>query len=210
MLTDELIRRPKMYIIPPKNHKGLEDQAWIQDFLEPKDIERLNKMCARTANNATVTTEADTAQINSEVRSTSIKWVERTKDNADLWEKITNAIVGMNDKFFKFDITGIYESMQLGTYSEEIKGFYDFHMDATLKSCSSPAPRKLSMAMLLNDPSEFEGGDLVVMNNHKEFVLEQQKGRAWFMPSWTLHKVTPVTKGVRKSLVVWAGGPPFK
>jgi septal ring factor EnvC (AmiA/AmiB activator) len=40
--------------------------------------------------------------------------------------------------------------------------------------------------------------------------LEQKKGRAWFFPSWVLHQVTPITRGVRKSAVLWAGGPAFK
>ena len=67
------------------------------------------------------------------------------------------------------------------------------------------------MALLLNDPSEFEGGKFKIKtNSDSEQELELKKGRAWFFPSWTLHKVTPVTKGVRKSLVVWVGGPSFK
>ena len=67
------------------------------------------------------------------------------------------------------------------------------------------------MALLLNDVTEFEGGFFQVKNeNDKIKTLEMKKGRAWFFPSYTLHRVTPVTKGIRKSLVIWVGGPPFK
>jgi PKHD-type hydroxylase len=72
-------------------------------------------------------------------------------------------------------------------------------------------PRKLSMSLLLSDPSEFEGGEFEVKTDSDIPInLEQKRGRAWFFPSWALHRVTPVTKGVRKSLVLWVGGPPFK
>jgi PKHD-type hydroxylase len=65
--------------------------------------------------------------------------------------------------------------------------------------------------MLLSDPSEFEGGELQVKPYSDEVqTLEIKKGRAWFFPSYMLHKVTPVTKGTRRSLVLWVGGPAFK
>jgi PKHD-type hydroxylase len=67
------------------------------------------------------------------------------------------------------------------------------------------------MSLLLSDPSEFEGGELQVKTDSDEAItLEATQGRAWFFPSWALHRVTPVTKGVRRSLVIWVGGPPFK
>ena len=73
------------------------------------------------------------------------------------------------------------------------------------------APRKLSLSMLLSDPSEFEGGEFQVKTDDDNVKqLETVKGRAWFFPSYTLHRVAPVTKGVRRSLVLWVGGPPFR
>jgi PKHD-type hydroxylase len=67
------------------------------------------------------------------------------------------------------------------------------------------------MALLLNNPEDFEGGEFQVKaDSDVSKNLELKKGRAWFFPSWVLHRVAPVTKGVRKSLVVWAGGPSFK
>ena len=73
------------------------------------------------------------------------------------------------------------------------------------------APRKLSMVLMLSDTSEFEGGELLLKSDSDEHKsLSMAKGRAWFFPSYMLHKVTPVTKGVRKTLVLWVGGPEFK
>ena len=67
------------------------------------------------------------------------------------------------------------------------------------------------MVLSLSEPSEFEGGLLQVkIDNDEPKTLELKKGRAWFFPSYVLHRVTPVTKGIRKSVVIWVGGPAFK
>jgi PKHD-type hydroxylase len=97
--------------------------------------------------------------------------------------------------------------MQLGVYTEHDQGHYDWHIDSGLET--NTVPRKLSMALLLSDPSEFEGGELQIMRAGVPESVEQKRGRAWFFPSYLMHRVTPVTKGIRRSLVMWVGGPAF-
>ncbi len=63
------------------------------------------------------------------------------------------------------------------------------------------------MTLLLNDPSEFEGGDLEIAN---ETLSPMKQGHATIFASFLQHRVTPITKGVRKSLVMWFGGTPFR
>ena len=63
----------------------------------------------------------------------------------------------------------------------------------------------------ISDPSEFEGGDLLFSEVHKgKAPIKLKRGHAVFFASFLRHKVDTVTKGNRKSLVVWFGGPPFK
>ena len=64
------------------------------------------------------------------------------------------------------------------------------------------------MTLLLNDPSEFEGGDLELLHPGRYKKLEQ--GQAICFASFINHRVNPVKRGVRQSLVVWFGGTPFK
>ena len=64
------------------------------------------------------------------------------------------------------------------------------------------------MTLLLSDPSTFEGGELEFMSDGKPAKLKQ--GQAILFASWLQHRVKPVTKGERKSLVMWFGGPSFK
>ena len=70
--------------------------------------------------------------------------------------------------------------------------------------------RKLGMTLQLTDPSEYEGGNLII--NHTEYFdnFAANKGDLIIFPSWCLHKVTPLTQGVRKAVVAWAVGPDFK
>jgi PKHD-type hydroxylase len=74
-------------------------------------------------------------------------------------------------------------------------------------------PRKLSLTLLLNDDNDdFEGGEFQINNGKQEtpITVDMFKGRAVLFPSFMIHRVKPVTKGVRKSLVVWVLGPKFR
>ena len=84
--------------------------------------------------------------------------------------------------------------------------------------------RKLSMTISLSDPSEYEGGNLEFdfrnyskpddekgrLSARKECTEIRPKGSIIVFPSYVYHRVTPVTKGTRYSLVCWSIGKPFK
>ena len=117
---------------------------------------------------------------------------------------------------WNYDISGI-ESYQIGRYTAKDSGHYDWHQDGLggwgniynkpLNNHLHNKTRKLSMSLILNDPSEYEGGQLEIWGNK---VGVYKKGSIIFFPSWMLHRVTPVTKGTRYSLVMWFLGAPFK
>ena len=81
-------------------------------------------------------------------------------------------------------------------------------MDNDVLGKHQPPVRKISMTLLLSPKHEFEGGELEFMSKGKRAELKQ--GQAIFFASWLMHRVKPVTKGERKSLVMWFGGPPLK
>jgi len=68
--------------------------------------------------------------------------------------------------------------------------------------------RKISMTCLLSHESEFEGGGLELMSDGK--IARPKQGQAIFFASYIRHRVVPIISGVRKSLVMWFGGPSFK
>jgi hypothetical protein len=83
-------------------------------------------------------------------------------------------------------------------------GKYAKHIDGSINS-----NRKLSFSVLLSDPSEFEGGDLLIYESSTPHIVPKSKGQITFFPSNFIHEVTPVTKGVRRSMVSWIHGPHF-
>ncbi len=77
--------------------------------------------------------------------------------------------------------------------------------------------RKISLTINLNKPGEYEGGNLkfdfgphAERERYYECVEMRPQGSIILFPSWLEHQVTPITKGVRKSLVLWCLGRPFK
>ena len=141
-------------------------------------------------------------------RVTTISWIPFDK-LPQMYKVIENQLSIVNLNHFYFDGVTLTEPAQFTVYPK--KGFYDWHMDLNAFGQTGDNPiRKISMTLLLSDPSEFTGGDLLFseMGDNKPLPLKQ--GQAIFFASFLRHKVAPVKKGVRKSLVMWFGGPPFK
>lgn len=99
------------------------------------------------------------------------------------------------------------EPTQIGRYKSSDRGHYDWHIDAA--SPKDGIQRKLSISILLSDPSEFEGGELQFKEIEDQKILTKQ-GSIVVFPSFIEHRVTPVTKGDRYSAVTWASGPSFR
>ena len=111
------------------------------------------------------------------------------------------------------------ESMQITRYRKG--GFYEFHTDGNgdhLSTYNEPTNafmhghvRKLSMSVILND--NFEGGAFEFASYSKEECaitpIEVEAGSVIVFPSSMEHRVAPITKGTRYSLVCWFVGPPF-
>jgi PKHD-type hydroxylase len=195
--------------IPPRDVPGKDFVAFWEDFLTDNDINRILAEPEWILSvNATIM-DNDTGTLDKNIRRSKISWLNLKNSNADIWQKITWAVSEVNRQYFQFELSGCYEPFQLGCYTAEEKDHYKWHTD--MAPGANGVPRKLSMSLLLSDPSEFQGGDLEVMTGSDNIQkLELKKGRAWFFPSWVLHRVTPVTNGTRRSLVCWVGGPPFR
>ena len=66
--------------------------------------------------------------------------------------------------------------------------------------------RKLSCVLQLSDADDYEGGELQLNNGGGAVSIGKKKNRIVFFSSFVLHRVTPVTKGTRISLVTWLSG----
>ena len=138
-------------------------------------------------------------------RTSHISWIP-FKKMPEMYRDIEKVMKATNGNHFGFDGMTLTEYAQYTEYPEG--GFYDWHVDNDVNMAHEPPVRKISMTCLLSHESEFEGGDLELMTEGKIAKLKQ--GQAIFFASFIRHRVAPVTKGVRKSLVMWFGGSPFK
>ena len=66
------------------------------------------------------------------------------------------------------------------------------------------------MTIQLSDADAYEGGDLQFMINNKIVNAPREKGTIIIFPSFVMHRVTPITKGTRQSIVGWVSGPPYR
>ena len=143
--------------------------------------------------------------LDTKTRTSHISWIP-FKKMADMYKDIEQIMKTTNGNHFGFDGMQITEMAQYTEYSEG--GFYEWHVDNDVNCAHEPPVRKISMTCLLSPENEFEGGDLELMREGKIAKLKQ--GHAIFFASFIRHRVKPVTRGRRQSLVMWFGGTPFK
>ena len=140
-----------------------------------------------------------------EIRDSNISFIYPNDMTSWIFARLAMAIDHVNGRYFGFDLTGMNQGLQFTEYTAPGE-HYDWHIDRGIGSGS----RKLSMAMQLTDPESYEGGELELWFGGKPVEMTRARGRAFFFPSYTMHRVKPVTKGVRHSLVCWISGPKFK
>jgi len=143
--------------------------------------------------------------IDTKTRTSHISWIP-FKKMKEMYKDIEKIMKATNSNHFGFDGMQITEMAQYTEYPEG--GFYEWHVDNDVNFQHEPPVRKISMTCLLSPENEFEGGDLELVKEGQRASLKQ--GHAIFFASFIRHRVSPVIRGNRKSLVMWFGGTPFK
>ena len=169
--------------------------------------------------------------LNKEKRNSQNAWIPTSHWVGGLiWHYIERA----NRENFLYDLRCIDgESMQYTRYGEG--QFYGWHNDAGLATQYKPESigarsnsdsevatkdfisttveqvRKLSFAMQLSDPDDYEGGNVQLLDEAgNSYICPRQRGTIILFDSRTQHRVLKVTKGIRKSIVGWTVGPRWK
>lgn len=154
---------------------------------------------------AVINTKSGSYKNDLKIRNSEISWLYPNKDMEWAYRRLTDTIMALNDRFFKFDIYGATEAFQFTKYTAP-SGHYGKHVDSGL---NIPV-RKLSFTLQLSNPDDYEGGDLCLYTSDEVTKMNREQGFVAVFPSYVLHEVTPVTKGTRYSLVSWITGRPFK
>jgi PKHD-type hydroxylase len=98
------------------------------------------------------------------------------------------------------------EAIQFAKYGPE--QHYNWHVD-NFPLCGRDTDRKVTVVCLLNDPTEFAGGDFQI-RLYSEYTAPLGKGSMIAFPSILEHRVVPVLSGTRYSATMWLNGPRFK
>lgn len=144
------------------------------------------------------------------IRKTLVAWVARNPKTEFFHQRLEEAVLSLNARYFRFDLSGLAD-FQYALYGGPEGGHFDWHKDYG-RDPSDPArePRKLTLSLQLSDPSEYDGCELQVRAGHKIDIAPKARGALVAFPANVLHQVTPITRGQRRSLVVWAVGPEFR
>lgn len=181
--------------------------------LSSEECDYLANECERTLNIGQATLgEKINNDVRTKVRSGKTGFIEASNgEHTDLWNyassRLWNFTNEANRTSFGFDVS--YLSYIQYTVYEPPGDHYDWHID-TFVDTPNAYQRKLSMTVQLSNEWEYEGGDFELKHAGLEEFNTKSKGTILIFPSFLLHRVKPVTKGNRKTLVAWFEGKAFR
>jgi PKHD-type hydroxylase len=191
------------YVITPYAERH-EPFVWWEGAFSESELDWLQAKAKASENNAQVGGGAG-GVVNPNIRRSQVSWLENTPDTEWVFRKLGDVAAKLNAQYYRFELTGFGEGLQLTQYDQSESGMYGWHQDY-----GGGISRKLSLVLQLTDPAGYEGGNLQVMTTGNPVNVRKQRGLIAAFPSFVLHQVTPVTQGNRQSLVAWVSGSPFR
>ena len=146
----------------------------------------------------------DEGEERAKYRSGEVAWLEPDEGAHWLYHKLALLFSEVN-QHYDFELLGMLHAPQYATYRPG--HHFDWHIDIGAGAASL---RKLSLSVQLTDGAEYCGGDLQFPFPGLSVEGQREVGTAIIFPSYMAHRVSPVTSGVRRSLVAWACGPTFR
>lgn len=181
-------------------------RCWTVDYC--KDI--LRRVGTNDFSSAGIGTEGT---LDKSIRKGQVKFIQSNDAKfRDVFSKIWEAAIDANHKFFNFHITKL-DYIQISKYTAQDFSEYKSHQDVFWLNGDPNYHRKLSCSIQLSDPADYDGSDLVLEHVDNELPPPQDvriQGTSIFFPSFIYHKVTPITRGTRYSLVAWFDGPKWR
>jgi PKHD-type hydroxylase len=185
--------------------QGIRDLANYNIFKNGLTDDDIARVLGAVGDFRPVEGQIDTKVMDDQYRRSSLRWIPTEKPNHWLYAKLGAFTNKTNSALWHFDLAGMAE-IQFAEYESSVQGHYDWHLDV---GKHSPL-RKISVSVQLSAPEDYDGGDLQLMTRREPVTVSREKGAVVVFPSYCLHRVTPVTRGVRRSLVAWVVGPPYR
>jgi PKHD-type hydroxylase len=184
----------------------LERWAYCPNVFTPDECKEIVRICSQyNMRDATVGGfNTDNNLVKTDIRESRVVFLAPIQDLQWVYRKLTDCVHVVNNAHFKFDLWGFSEALQFTEYVAP-SGNYGFHTDRVVNGTI----RKLSLVVQLTDETTYTGGDFEIMDASYPEKLPRTQGTVLLFPSYTLHRVTPVTEGTRYSMVGWITGKPF-
>ena len=191
----------------PKLYNSPLHVSYIPNFLSLQEIHQIQKDIPSVPYSNVSISGPDGNPVKDSRRDSKIKWIPINETWDWLYNTILDTIQIHNSIHWKYEITELTDHIQYTEYHDTTSGHYDWHFDVGPNKMSH---RKLSISIQLSSYNEYEGGSLEFFNPFDPNPSPKDIGSGVIFPSYFPHKVTPVTKGIRRSLVFWVGGSHFK
>jgi PKHD-type hydroxylase len=192
------------------NTNDPQQYYWFKSALSKEEVDKVIAMAGNLPESKKATTigSADGGS----TRTSMVKWIPKDNNAWDwLYDRMMSLSIEANNASWNFDLRTALESIQYTEYYASENGHYDWHQD--IGPGELPSKRKVSITIQLSEGEDYEGGELLIctgsngrgeLNNN--ITCPRGKGVGVLFPSYMMHRVTPVTKGTRRSLVLWVGG----
>jgi len=171
----------------------------IEKFLNEKETELIFEKCKNELKLENGLVYNNNEQIHIEkVRKSNIAFI---KDLGFLNNRLIDVLMD-KIKINGFELSGLGD-FQFTEYQKD--DYYNWHTDSTKDVFKE---RFYSTIIQISD--EYEGGELEIIENDSHITLEKGLGNLFLFPSTYLHRIKPITNGVRYSLVNWVSLIPLK
>jgi PKHD-type hydroxylase len=125
-----------------------------------------------------------------------------------IYDRIRKLVIETNMNIWNYNLYDFGEPIKFLEYDEKYNSHLKVHNDiGNVRGWQSF--RKLTIIVQLTDENTYDGCHLMIQNGDKLVTTNQNQGSIIIFPSFMMHQVTPITKGIRNSLVLWVYGPPF-
>jgi PKHD-type hydroxylase len=143
-----------------------------------------------------------------QIRRADLSWLDDIPQASWVMDRMVRLVAQANRDSFGFDLAEFAESPQVARYDAAQGAHFDWHADIGAGALAQK--RKLTIVVQLSDPADYQGGTLDLRPDSAVRTAPRDRGTATIFPSFTLHRVTPLTSGTRWSLTLWSHGPAFR
>jgi PKHD-type hydroxylase len=188
---------------PLFNIENKQEVLCVENLFFTEEISKIISMCESMPTSQGKVGDLQGTEI-AEKRKSNINFLDGSEFKW-IYDKICIAINHVNAANFNKVLYGL-EPIQYSEYDAGYSGFYGMHVDVD-PDTKLGMRRSLSFSMQLSDEPTYTGGELKIYYKNKTVVANKNIGDITFFDSSYPHEVTPVTSGIRKSLVGWVIGP---